>query len=176
VLQPEAVHLERWLESGKLDFAMGSFPSMLKSIRRQPLWVERYVSVVRCDHPRLTAQPTMRAFVAEKHVVVSLAGSGHSHQIIQRALEAAIPRENVVCKVPIFIGAAVLAKHTDAIATLPASVATVLAQDLDLRIITPPIKLPRIDIFQYWHERFHRDPGNQWIRSIFRTLFRRPAQ
>jgi DNA-binding transcriptional LysR family regulator len=45
VLQPEAAHLERWLESGKLDFAMGSFPSMPKSIRRQPLWVERYVSV-----------------------------------------------------------------------------------------------------------------------------------
>jgi DNA-binding transcriptional LysR family regulator len=173
VLQPEAAHLERWLESGKLDFAMGSFPSMPKSIRRQPLWVERYVSVVRCDHPRLTAQPTMRAFVAEKHVVVSLAGSGHNHQIIQRALEAAIPRENIVCKVPIFIGAAVLAKHTDAVATLPASVATVLAQDLDLQIITPPIKLPRIDIFQYWHERFHRDPGNQWIRSVFRTLFRK---
>jgi DNA-binding transcriptional LysR family regulator len=173
VLQPEAAHLERWLESGKLDFAMGSFPSMPKSIRRQPLWVERYVSVVRCDHPRLTAQPTMRAFVAERHVVVSLAGSGHNHQIIQRALEAAIPRENIVCKVPIFIGAAVLAKHTDAVATLPASVATVLAKDLDLQIITPPIKLPRIDIFQYWHERFHRDPGNQWIRSVFRTLFRK---
>ena len=52
VLQPEAAHLERWLESGKIDFAMGSFPSMPKSIRRQPLWVERYVSVVRVDHPR----------------------------------------------------------------------------------------------------------------------------
>jgi DNA-binding transcriptional LysR family regulator len=114
----------------------------------------------------------MRAFVAEKHVLVSLAGSGHTHQIIQRALEVAIPRENIVCKVPNFIGAAVLAKHTDAIATLPASVATVLAKDLDLQIIAPPIKLPRIDILQYWHERFHRDTGNQWIRSVFKALFR----
>jgi DNA-binding transcriptional LysR family regulator len=173
VLQPDAAHLERWLESGKLDFAMGSFPSMPKSIRRQPLGVEHYVSVVRCGHPRLSVQPTMRAFAAEKHVLVSLVGSGHAHQIIQRTLEAAIPRENVVCKVPIFIGAAVLAKHTDAIATLPASVATVLAKDLDLQIIAPPIRLPRIDILQYWHERFHRDPGSQWIRSVFRALFRK---
>ena len=46
--------------------------------------------------------------------------------------------------------------------------------DLDLQIIKPPVKLPRIDIFQYWHDRFHRDPGNQWTRSIFRDLFRRP--
>ncbi len=175
VLQLEAAHLERWLESGKLDFAMGSFPSMAKGIRRQPLWVERYVSVARRGHPRLSTEPTLRAFAAEKHVLVSIPGSGHAHEIMQRALEAAIPPENIVCRIPIFIGAGILAKHTDAIATLPLSVASVLAQDLDLQIVTPPIKLPKIDIFQYWHERFHRDPGNQWIRSIFRTLFRKSA-
>ena len=150
VLHPEAAHLERWLESGKLDFAMGSFPSMPTSIRRQPLWVERYVSVARSDHPRLSSEPTMQVFAAEKHVLVSLAGSGHAHQIVQQALEAAIPRENVICKIPIFMGAAVLAKHTDAIATIPLSVAAVLAKDLGLQVITPPIKLPRINIFQYW--------------------------
>ena len=173
VLQPEAAHLEPWLESGKLDFAMGSFPSLPKGIRRQRLWGERYVSVARSGHPRLPPEPTMRAFAAEKHVLVSIAGSGHAHQVMQRALEAVIPRENVVCQVPIFISAAVLVKHTDAIATLPLSVVSVLAEDLDLQIIKPPIRFPSIDIFQYWHERFHRDPGSKWIRSIFRTLFRR---
>jgi DNA-binding transcriptional LysR family regulator len=65
-----------------------------------------------------------------------------------------------------------LAKHTDAVATLPLSIATVLAKDLD-QIVKPPIRLPRIEIFQYWHDRFHRDPGNQWIRSIFGELFRK---
>ena len=115
----------------------------------------------------------MRAFATEKHVLVSIPGSGHAHQVMQRALETVIPRENVVCQVPSFIGAAVLAKHTDAIATLPLSVASVFAEDLGLQIIKPPIRLTSIDIYQYWHERFHRDPGNRWIRSIFRTLFRR---
>ena len=175
VAQLEAAHLERWLKSGKLDFAMGSFPSMPKGIRRQPLWVERYVSVARRSHPRLSPEPSLRAFAAEKHVMVSIAGSGHAHEIMQRALEAAIPRENVVCRIPIFTGAAILAKHTDAIATLPLSIATVLAADLDLQIITPPIRLPKIDIFQYWHSRFHNDPANQWIRAVFKSLFRQTA-
>ena len=174
-LQLEAAHLEPWLESGKLDFAMGSFPSLTKGIRRQPLWVERYVSVARRDHPRISPEPTLRAFAAEKHVLVSIAGSGHAHQLTERALEAVLPRENIVCRIPIFLGAAILAKHTDAIATLPLSVATVLTEDLDLQIVTPPLKLPRIDIFQYWHDRLHRDPGNQWIRSIFKALFRKPS-
>jgi len=174
VLQLEAAHLEPWLESGKLDFAMGSFPMLTKGIRRQLLWAERYVAVVRRGHPRISSDPAMRAFAAEKHVLVSIAGSGHAHQTMERALEAAIPAENIICRIPTFIGAAVLAKHSDAVAVLPHSIATVLAQDLDLQIIRPPVKLPKIDIYQYWHDRLHRDPGNQWIRSVFNALFRKP--
>jgi DNA-binding transcriptional LysR family regulator len=175
VHQLEGAYLERWLESGKLDFAMGSFPSMPKGIRRQPLWVERYVSVARRRHPRLSSEPTLRAFIAEKHIMVSLPGSGHAHQTMQRVLEATIPSENILCRIPIFIAAAILVKHTDAITTLPLSVATALAKDFNLQIITPPLKLPKIDISQYWHDRFHRDPANEWIRSMFKELFSMPS-
>jgi len=56
------------------------FPSLTKGIRRQPLWVERYVSVARRRHPRIASAPTMRAFAAEKHVLVSISGSGHAHR------------------------------------------------------------------------------------------------
>ena len=91
---------------------------------------------------------------------------------MQKTLEAAIPRQNIICQVPVFTGAAVLAKNTDAVATLPHSVAAALADDLGLQIVAPPLKLPHIDIFQYWHARFHRDSANQWIRSTFKTLFR----
>ncbi len=174
-MQLDAQHLEPWLESGSLDFAMGSFSTLVKGIRRQPLWTESYVSVVRNGHPRLNQRPSLAAFAAERHVLVSTLGTGHAHQLAERALETAVPPQNIVCRVPMFIGAAVLAKHTDAVATLPLSIATVLARDLGLTIVRAPIKLPRIEIYQYWHERFHRDPGNQWVRSVFSTLFRKAA-
>ena len=93
----------------------------------------------------------------------------------EQAVEAAIPPENIICRVPIFIAAAIIAKHTNAVATLPMSIATVLAEDLDLEIIRPPIKLPKIEIFQYWHNRFHQEPANKWIRSVFASLFRTPG-
>src|SRR6185312_4769368 len=54
-MQLDAQHLDSWLETGTIDFAMGSFPHLTKGIRRQPLWIERYVSVVRKGHPRLSA-------------------------------------------------------------------------------------------------------------------------
>src|SRR5215468_5266219 len=160
------------VESGTVDFAMGSFPGLIKGVRRQRLWTERYVSVARRGHPRLGKAPSAAAFAAEKHVLVSTAGTGHANQLAERAVEAAVPADNIVCRVPLFTAAAVVARHSDAIATLPASVASALADDLGLAILDPPIKLPRIEIYQYWHERFHRDPGNAWIRGVFARLFR----
>jgi hypothetical protein len=35
-----------------------------------------------------------------------------------------------------------------------------------------------MEIALYWHDRYHREAGNQWMRSVFHTLFlreRRPA-
>jgi DNA-binding transcriptional LysR family regulator len=171
-VQLDGEHLESWLETGTIDFAMGSFPSLVKGIRRQFLWTEQYVSIVSRGHPRLGKNPSLKDFAAESHVLVSTLGSGHAHKQTERALESAIPAENIICRVPIFIAAAVIAKHTNAIATLPMSIATVLAEDLNLDIIKPPIKLPKIDIYQYWHSRFHREPGNRWIRGVFSGLFR----
>jgi DNA-binding transcriptional LysR family regulator len=172
VLQLDSEHLESWLVSGKVDFAMGSFPALTKAIRRQTLWNEGYVSVVRKNHPRLSREPTLEEFAREKHVLVSTIGTGHAHQIAERAIEAAVPDENIVCRVPMFIGAAVLAKHTDAVATLPLTIATVLSADLDLQIISPPVKLPKIEICQYWHERLHREPGTKWIRGLFTKMYK----
>lgn len=166
--------LESSLESGRLDFAMGSFASLSKRIRRQYLWSVSYVSIARNDHSRLPAKPGLKAFLAERHILVSATGSGHAHQLAQRALERAIPAERIVCRVPTFVSAAVLAGQTDAVVTVPLSMAAALAGPMNLRLFTPPVKLPTIDVSQYWHERFHREPGNQWIRNVFATLFAEP--
>jgi DNA-binding transcriptional LysR family regulator len=174
LMQLDGEHLESWLETGMIDFAMGSFPSLPKGIRRQPLWREEYVSVVNRGHPRLSNKPSLREFAAENHVLVSMPGTGHAHRLAEQAVEAVLPPERIICRVPIFIAAAIVAKHTNAVATLPMSIATVLAEDLKLELIRPPIKLPKIEIFQYWHNRFHREPANEWIRSVFASLFRTP--
>jgi len=64
VVQLDGEHLESWLETGTIDFAMGSFPTLMKGIRRQFLWVEEYVSVVNRGHPRVSSSPSLREFAA----------------------------------------------------------------------------------------------------------------
>jgi DNA-binding transcriptional LysR family regulator len=163
--------LETALEAGHLDFAMGSFRSRSKRIRRQTLWSIGYVSVARRDHPRLASKPSLAAFAAERHVLVSTAGTGHEHQLVERSLERALPEDRIVCRVPTFMAAAYTASRSDVIATVPAGIATELSEALQLRAFTTPIRLPRIDVAQHWHERFHREPGSRWIRGVFVDLF-----
>jgi len=167
--------LESSLESGKLDFATGSFPGLSKRIRRQLLWSVSYVGVVRKGHPRIGDKPSLKAFAAERHVLVYSAGTGHAHLRTERALEKALPAEKIVCRVPSFVTAAALVGMSDLVATLPSGMAEALAPHLGLHLFPVPVKTPTIDIYQYWHERFHRDPGNEWIRRLFVELFRQDA-
>ena len=69
------------------------------------------------------------------------------------------------------MAAAFVASRTDTVATLPAGMAAELADELKLAVFNTPARLPRIEVSQYWHERFHREPGSQWIRGVFVELF-----
>jgi len=171
-VQLEEEHLHEWLKSGKVDIAIGSYPALAQGIRKQRLFSATYSSLARKGHPRLSQSPSTDVFVGEHHVLVSASGTGHAIQLAEHALEAAIPPQNITVRVPGFTAAAIVAKHTDAVVTLPSPLAKVLAKELDLQLVQPPIRLPEFEVSQYWHERFHRDPANQWLRSTFDNLFR----
>jgi DNA-binding transcriptional LysR family regulator len=74
-------------------------------------------------------------------------------------------------RVPSFIAGAIVAAETDGLATLPANLAKRLAAPLGLVAFETPISLPRIEITQYWHERYHRDAAHRWFRSVTSELF-----
>ncbi len=159
------------LESGEIDLAIGEFPLLIPGIRRQKLFSGQHMCLFQKDHPRLGRNPSLADFMEEQHVFITAAGTGHPHQIAERSLEEQLPAKNIIAHVPTFTAAAILAKNTNAVATMPGPVATVLARELDMQLAKPPIKLPEFEIAQYWHERFDRDPGNQWLRSVVNAQF-----
>jgi len=164
-------NLHASLESGEIDLALGEFPLLIPGIRRQKLFSGRHMCIFQKDHPRLSRNPSLDQFMEEQHIFITAAGTGHPHQIAERSLEEQLPARNIIAHVPSFTAAAILAKNTDAVATMPGPVAAVLARELDMQLAKPPIKLPEFEIAQYWHERFDRDPGNQWLRSVVHAKF-----
>jgi DNA-binding transcriptional LysR family regulator len=169
--QVDLHNLHTSLESGEIDLAIGEFPLLIPGIRRQKLFSGRHMCVFQKHHPRLGCAPTLAEFMEEQHIFITAAGTGHPHQIAERSLEEQLPARNIIAHVPSFTAAAILAKATDAVATMPGPVASVLARELDMQLAKSPIKLPEFDIAQYWHERFDRDPGNQWLRSVINVQF-----
>jgi len=54
------------------------------------------------------------------------------------------------------------------ITTLPGQIGTMLAtRGSDaVRLFPCPVPMPNVVVKQFWHARFHRDPGNQWLRGV----------
>jgi DNA-binding transcriptional LysR family regulator len=62
---------------------------------------------------------------------------------------------------------------TDLIATVPQSAAQNFKNFTGLKTLEPPISPPKVRVGLYWSERFSRDPGNAWLRSVLVELFSR---
>lgn len=54
---------------------------------------------------------------------------------------------------------------------LPLAVGTSFAESSSVRLVKPPFAIPKFDLRQHWHRRFHHDPQNQWLRGIVHSLF-----
>jgi DNA-binding transcriptional LysR family regulator len=160
------------LEAGEADLALGAFPNAARHLRRQRLFFDGYVTVVRNGHPRLSVLRSRAGFLVERHIVITASETGHAaHRTAQRVLASQISPSNIMLQVPSFIAGAIVAAETDGLATLPASLAKLLAGPLGLTAFETPISLPRIEISQYWHERYHRDAAHRWFRSATFDLF-----
>jgi DNA-binding transcriptional LysR family regulator len=160
------------LQAGEADLALGAFPGAARHLRRQRLFFDGYVTVVRNGHPRISALRSRAGFLAERHILVTASETGHAaHVTAQRVMASQISPSNIMLQVPSFIAGAIVAAETDGLMTLPANLAKGLAKPLGLTVFDTPITLPRIEISQYWHERYHRDAAHRWLRSVTFDLF-----
>jgi DNA-binding transcriptional LysR family regulator len=167
----DARHFEAKLAAGEADLALGTFPGAPRDLRRQRLYADRYVSVVRRAHPQLRRLRGAAGFRNARHLLVTASDTGHgAHRTAQAAIEAAIAADRVLLRLPSFVAAAAVAAQTDGVATIPANLARDLGK-LRLATFRPPIAIPSIEVAQYWHERYQRDPGHRWLRQACATLF-----
>jgi DNA-binding transcriptional LysR family regulator len=164
------------LEAGEADLALGAFPKAARHLRRQRLYFDSYVTVVRAGHPRLSVVQSRTGFLAHRHILVMASETGHgAHVTAQRVLASQISPSNIMLRVPSFIAGAIVAAETDGLVTLPANLAKRVAEPLGLIAFETPVALPRIEISQYWHERYHRDAAHRWFRSVTFDLFGKKA-
>ena len=170
-------HFAAKLEFGEADLALGAFAKAPRGLRRQSLYADGYLGVVRIGHPSFPTLRSRAGFRAGRRIIVTASDTGHSaHRLVQEALDAEVAPTRVMLRVPSFIAAAHLAATSDGAAVIPARLANALAAPLGLAVFRPPLALPPIEIAQYWHERLQRDPGHCWLRALSFELFSNPKR
>jgi DNA-binding transcriptional LysR family regulator len=156
------------LESGEVDLAIGSFPSLYGGVREQTLFREEYTCLVpTADCPE--GPLTLDLFQRAQHILVDAKPLGHVHEEVEKRIIAAVGWGQIRVVSESFLLSAMLAEQTSLVLTVPSRIATFLASGR-LRALKPPLDLGGFDVKQYWHERYDMDPGNIWLRSAVTQL------
>jgi DNA-binding transcriptional LysR family regulator len=160
---------QRRLESGEADIAVGFMPDLEAGFYQQTLFSQDFVCLAAKNHPRVGEKLGKAAFLKEAHIVVGSSGTGHS--IVDRTLAQQNLHREVVLRLPSFLGVARIVAQTELLVIVPRRLGNTLASQEAIRLLAPPITLPPYAVKQHWHERFHADAGNVWLRRTLAGLF-----
>jgi len=158
------------LESGEIDLAVGFMPHLEAGFYQQTLFQQDFVCLAAADHPRVKLKPTRQKFLAESHIVVTTTGTGHA--VVDKVLAKKGYARNVALRVPSFLGVARLVAQTELLVIVPRRLGEALARQERVRLFDPPVPLPSFAVKQHWHERFHADVANAWLRKTLAEVMR----
>ncbi|MCX4163385.1 MULTISPECIES: LysR family transcriptional regulator [Paraburkholderia] len=155
------------LRNGSADLEIGVLEGMGPEVRIQALFRDRYLGVVRKEHPLdLAKKVTTKQYAAFGHVVAP-----YSRQTVD-ALDAEIARlgleRTTVAIVPSFPAALAVARASDLIALLPASFIDTQHAATSNTVYTfeLPVAIDGITVSQMWHPRLENDPVHRWLRQL----------
>lgn len=155
----------RKLASGEADLALGLIPGLESGFYRQTLFHQDWVCMT---HPRMGHTLSRSAYEAAGHVDVIF---GTGHWLLGNAVAAERITRRVVLELSGFLGLAGIVSATDLLATLPRQSGETLARAGGLHVLPCPFPIQGFDVKQHWHERYHNDPGNRWLRRVIAELF-----
>ena len=157
------------LASGEVDLAVGFLPELSQGVVQKGLFRDRYVCLVRADHPRVGSRLTLAQFLATTHVLVSSRGS--AHEIVEQTLRNQGLVRKIALRVPHFTVVPMILARTDHMVIVPEGLVRAIAPFGRFKSLKPPVDIPSLDVKLHWHERFDQDPGIAWLRGVLTDLY-----
>lgn len=157
------------LADGSVDLAVGFMPHLEAGFYQQKLFDQHFCCLVSRRHPRIKDGVDIDALRSEGHVLVRTSGTGHA--IVDKVLAREGVERKVLLHLPSFLGVARIVAETEMIAVVPHRYGVVMADSEAIRVLPVPIALPEFAVKQHWHERYHADASNRWLRQVMAQLF-----
>lgn len=144
------------LETGVVGDATGP------ELRAKALFRDRFIGVVRAEHPLCHGKLTPARYASERHISVSRRGFARGQ--IDKALEPFGMEREIVTIVGGFATALALARASDLVASVPERHTGNLRDGMYSFAL--PFPAPQITVSLLWHPRMDADPAHRWLRDI----------
>jgi DNA-binding transcriptional LysR family regulator len=169
------------VEKGKVDMAINRFDYLPGSFHAVTLWRDGFCCLLSRDNPVLT-DFTLDAYLGCRHIWVSKTGMGPGIGMtpndteklgwVDEALAALDSERRIRIYTRHYQVAAHLAVDSDLIATLPARLAQLHADDPRLAMARPPFPIVPIELKLAWSPLLHHNPGHVWLRGVIQEIAR----
>ena len=157
------------LADGSVDLAVGFMPHLEAGFYQQVLFDQSFVCLASASHPRVRDTLSRDMLRQESHIRVLSSGTGHA--IVDKVLVAEGIERRIALKLPSFLGVARIVAQTELLAIVPYRYASEVAESEAVRLLPVPVALPGFQVKQHWHERYHADMSNRWLRQTVADLF-----
>lgn len=170
-LRPASQALDRDLEAGTIDLALGPPVDLSPRLVAPKLFDDQFVCVVRRGHPIVKKRLTLKQFVALDHMQIAVRGAPGGP--VDDALAAVGLQRRVALFVPHFLAAPMIVAKSDLVLTLASRVAAALASRFELSVFPTPLAVEGFAIHQIWHEQRQNDPAHAWLRATVADVAKR---
>lgn len=150
------------MERGEVDIALMTPETAPERLRMRVLFAERYIAIVRRDHPAVGETLDLETFCRLDHVIVSPRGGGFVGPA-DAALAAHGRTRRVALSAPGFLIVPEIIARSDMIALVPERVARDRPERF--RTFAPPVPVPGFAIAMVWHDRTTNHPAQRWLRA-----------
>ena len=154
------------LFSGEADILIGTSWRLPPGLRRQTLVEETFVGMVDRGHDLAGTTPSLSAYLAYPHVLVS--GRGIVSGNVDAALRPLGDSRRVDLSVPTFASAPAFVVGSSRILNLGRRLAVEYARRYPVAIFELPVSVPGFDISLVWHPRNSSGALHIWLRDVIR--------
>ncbi len=161
------------LSDGRADLALGLIPQLDTGFYQQTLFDQDWICLASKRHPRVRPESFTRLdYAREDHAGIV---SGTGQQLLEATLAQLGLQRRVALRLPGFLGLPATLSTTQLVATLPRHIGETLARTAGGLMVLPcPLPIPKFQVKQHWHARYHQDPASQWLRGVCAELFLTP--
>jgi DNA-binding transcriptional LysR family regulator len=156
------------LREDRLDLLIGTYERLSPQLRKELLFTEELVCLVRRGHPVIAAMVDgalpLDAYLAHPHL--RIAPVHEDPGPVARALAERGLERSVVCETPSYLSAPFVVAEADLILVVGERVARRFEALMDLVVVRPPVELPAAEVHLVWHPRLDNSPPHQWFRGV----------